>query len=110
VAYRARGHNFYFEDGTEIHNRLYYNLAINSLAVSDMYYTDLAVASFLVRNPANEFVGNRAAGSDFYGLWLDFPSRVTGASAQSDICPDGIPLGLISGNVIHSNKMIGMRI
>lgn len=110
VAFRARGHNFYLEDGTEIYNKIKNNLAINSLAVSNLYYTDMAVSSFLIKNPTNDVVGNRAAGSDFYGLWLDFSTKVEGASAKKDICPDGLPLGDVSNNVIHSNKIIGMRI
>lgn len=75
-----------------------------------MLYTDLAPASFMITNPTNEVVGNRAAGSDFYGIWYDLAAKVTGSTAQNDICPEGFPLGTVSGNVVHSNKYIGMRI
>lgn len=69
VGYRVRGHNFFVEDGIETHNTLRYNLAIGSLVASNMLQTDTSVASFWVTNPSNNFYGNHAAGSDFYGIW-----------------------------------------
>lgn len=64
----------------------------------------------MITNPSNDLIGNRAAGSDFYGIWYDLPDKVKGSTAQSDICPEGLPLGAVSHNVIHSSKYIGMRI
>jgi hypothetical protein len=69
VGYRVRGHNFFVEDGIETHNVIRNNLAIGSLVASNMLQTDTSVASFWVTNPTNNFYGNRAAGSDFYGIW-----------------------------------------
>ena len=69
VGYRVKGHNFFVEDGIETHNTIRYNLAISSLAASNMLQTDTSVASFWITNPTNDFYGNHAAGGDFYGIW-----------------------------------------
>ncbi len=71
VGYKVHGHNYFVEDGIETHNVIRYNLAISSRAVTNMLQTDTSVASFWVTNPTNDFYGNRAAGSDFYGIWYE---------------------------------------
>jgi len=69
VGYRVRGHNFFVEDGIETHNLIKHNLAIGSIAATNMLQTDTSVASFWITNPSNDVVDNHAAGSDFYGIW-----------------------------------------
>lgn len=46
-----------------------HNLAISSIAATNMMQTDTSVASFWITNPTNDVVDNHAAGSDFYGIW-----------------------------------------
>jgi hypothetical protein len=110
VGYRVSGHNFFVEDGIETHNTIRNNLAIGSLAVTNMLQTDTSVASFWVTNPSNDFYGNHAAGSDFYGIWYEIKPNPDGPSATSDVCPIGNPLGSVHDNVAHSNVRFGFRI
>ena len=69
VGYRVKGHNYFVEDGIETNNIIRHNLAISSLTVTNMLQSDITVASYWVTNPSNDFYGNVAAGSDFYGIW-----------------------------------------
>lgn len=110
VGYRVRGHNYFIEDGIETHNTIRNNLAISSLAVTNMLQTDTSVASFWITNPTNDFYGNRAAGGDFYGFWYEIKSNPDGPSATNDVCPPGNPLGYVANNVAHSNIRFGLRI
>ena len=86
------------------------NLAIGSLAVTNMLQTDTSVASFWITNPTNDFYGNRAAGGDFYGIWYEIKMNPDGPSATMDVCPMGNPLGYVANNVAHSNIRFGLRI
>jgi hypothetical protein len=110
VGYRVRGHNFFIEDGIETHNTIRNNLAISSLAVTNMLQTDTSVASFWITNPTNNFYGNHAAGGDFYGIWYEIKANPDGPSATNDVCPPGNPLGYVANNVAHSNIRFGLRI
>ena len=72
--------------------------------------TDVSPAAFMISNPYNDIIGNRAAGSDFYGFWFSSEKILTGPTAVSDICPQGYQLGSISDNTVHSSTWYGMRI
>jgi len=85
-------------------------LVIGSLAVTNMLQTDTSVASFWITNPTNDFYGNRAAGSDFYGIWYEIKPNPDGPSATMDVCPNGNPLGYVTNNIAHSNTRFGLRI
>ena len=50
-------------------------------------------ASFWITNPDNNYIGNRAAGSDHCNFWMKLDAHPTGASATDSICPTGVPLG-----------------
>jgi hypothetical protein len=110
VGYRVKGHNVFVEDGIETHNLIKHNLVISSLQTTRMLQTDTSVASFWVTNPTNDFIGNVAAGSDFYGIWYELKEHPDGPSATNDVCPMGNPLGTVSNNIAHSNLRFGLRI
>lgn len=110
VGYNVKGHNYFVEDGIETHNTIRNNLAISSVQTTRMLQTDTSTASFWITNPTNDVTGNHAAGGDFYGLWYEIKEHPDGPSATMDICPQGNPLGTVSGNVAHSNKRFGLRI
>jgi hypothetical protein len=110
VGHLVSGHNFFVEDGIETKNVIRYNLAISSLQTTKMLQTDTSVASFWVTNPTNDFYGNNAAGSDFYGIWYEIKANPDGPSATNDVCPIGNPLGNVYNNTAHSNKRFGLRI
>ena len=93
VGYRAKGHNFFIEDGVETQNVLEHNLVISSLQTFNMMQTDISVASYWITNPTNHLRFNRAAGGDFYGFWYEIKAHPDGPSATVDICPIGNPLG-----------------
>jgi hypothetical protein len=110
VGYWVKGHNIFLEDGIEQYNVIQYNLMISSLQVFNMLQTDISVASYWITNPLNTVRYNHAAGSDFYGLWYEIKPHPDGASATTDICPTGLPLGESHDNVAHSNDRFGLRI
>ena len=110
VGYKVSGHNFFVQDGIETHNIIRNNLAISSLAVTNMLQTDTSVASFWITNPTNDFYGNRAAGGDFYGIWYEIKPNPDGPSATMDVCPTGNPLGYVTNNIAHSNTRFGLRV
>jgi hypothetical protein len=110
VGHRVKGHNFFVEDGIETHNVIRNNLAVSSIQTTRMLQTDTSVASFWVTNPTNDFYGNHAAGSDFYGIWYEIKENPDGPSATMDVCPVGNPLGTVTNNVAHSNLRFGLRI
>ena len=110
VGYNVKGHNYFVEDGIETHNVIRNNLAISSVQTTRMLQTDTSTASFWITNPTNDVTGNHAAGGDFYGMWYELKEHPDGPSATMDVCPQGNPLGTVSGNVAHSNKRFGLRI
>jgi len=110
VGFLVKGHNFFVEDGIETKNVIRYNLAISSLQCTNMLQTDTSVASFWITNPTNDFYGNNAAGSDFYGIWYEIKANPDGPSATNDVCPIGNPLGSVYNNTAHSNLFFGLRI
>ena len=75
-----------------------------------MQETDITTASYWVTNPMNYVSNNNAAGSEWYGFWYQIKPHPDGPSAATDVCPPGIPIGLFSTNVAHSNGKFGLRI
>lgn len=75
-----------------------------------MLQTDTSTASFWITNPTNDFIGNVAAGGDFYGIWYEIKEHPDGPSATMDVCPMGNPLGTVTNNIAHSNIRFGLRI
>lgn len=63
VAYNVMGHNFFLQEGSEINNRFYDNLAVATAASYSLLNTDQTPASFWVTHPNNYFRGNHAAGA-----------------------------------------------
>lgn len=115
VAYRSYGHLVFLEDGVETGNRLTNNLAMRALAPPEarrLLTSDASPACFWVTNPANDLVGNVAAGSDGEGFWLAFPKGATGHSAAraeyAKIAPRKGKLGLFDLNRAHSNAANGL--
>lgn len=110
VSYNTIGHCYFLEDGAETGNRFETNLAVwtrKPKTGEEVIPTDNQAASFWITNPANDFVGNVAAGSENTGIWVALPQHPTGASrnAQNDanVWPRHTALGEFRGNVAHSN-------
>ena len=81
-----------------------------TIASHTMLQSDTSAASYWITNPTNIVRRNHAAGSDFYGFWYEIKEHPDGPSATSDICPEGMPVGISADNVAHSNKRFGLRI
>ena len=107
VGYRVKGHNIYFETGTESNNNIKSNLIISSLRADGMLQSDFTVSSIWVTNPGNNIEDNHLAGGDYYGIFYNLQDKTAGVS---DICPSGTPLGRSNGNYIHSFAQQGLRI
>ncbi|MEM9146834.1 MAG: G8 domain-containing protein [Pseudomonadota bacterium] len=116
VAYDTLGHAYFLEDGSEFGNRFEGNLgfltraatAETALLGSDATH----VATFWITNPANDFIGNVAAGSEHSGFWFAPGPSVTGVSAEmaayADLVPATAALGRFEGNVGHSNAFANL--
>ena len=110
VYYRCKGHNVFLEDGTENYNLISNNLVISTRSAFSNDITERIPASFFITNPNNQWVNNRAAGSDGYGFWIYLTPKPTGASFGNSICPAGEILGEFDGNQAHSNNHTGLYI
>lgn len=67
-------------------------------------------STYLIRHPSNVFRGNRAAGSEAYGIQFLLEDSTGGMDAASEICPNGNVLGELTNIVAHSNQKTGLRI
>lgn len=110
VGYFVKGHNIFLEDGIETNNVIQDNLMMVTIASHTMLQSDTSAASYWITHPTNIVRRNHAAGSDFYGFWYEIKEHPDGPSATSDICPEGMPVGISADNVAHSNKRFGLRI
>lgn len=110
VAYNVMGHTFFIEDGVEIYNTISHNIGILTRASSSLMNADMNPATFWITNPSNYIFGNHAAGSEFYGMWMDIPPAPTGMNLGVKLCPMNLPLGSFRDNVSHSNGKYGIRL
>jgi len=90
VVYSHMGHGFFIEDGTEHGNLFQDNLGLLTMVSMSMQFTDMAPATFWMKNPQNNFIGNHAAGSCSKGMWWDSQFRE-------------LMLGEVRDNVMHTN-------
>ena len=129
VCYNHFGHGYFLEDGNETYNKFYYNVGMLSkrvpldrtLLISDHRSTQRtrfdSPATFWISNPKNEFVGNRAAGSQGSGFWNAFVQflkcettgkkmcRVVNASKDANVRPARERTLRFDGNVAHSTNV-----
>jgi cell migration-inducing and hyaluronan-binding protein len=117
VAYDALGHCYFMEDGAETGNVLTGNLGILTRIPEEgdrLLPSDDRPATFWVTNPANDLVGNVAAGSEGMGFWLAFPEHPTGLSrspeSDASVWPRRTFLGAFRDNVAHSNTLTGLHV
>eukprot|EP00935_MAST-01C_sp_MAST-1C-sp1_P000124 g124.t1 len=110
VAFDVLGHTFFMEDGIETKNTLHHNLGLVTRSAASLLNSDATPATFWITNPDNFFTNNAAAGSDRYGFWFDLPKHPGGASATTEVCPRGTPLGRFDRNRAHSNGRYGLRL
>ncbi|KAJ9465077.1 hypothetical protein DIPPA_26072 [Diplonema papillatum] len=102
VAFNALGHMFFVEDGVERYNTFTKNLGIAAKPTGGQLSHDVFTSVFWLANPQNNFIDNAAAGSTHMGFWVSPPRKPRRASADQLLCPNMVPLGLITGNTAHS--------
>jgi cell migration-inducing and hyaluronan-binding protein len=113
VCYDHLGHGYFLEDGAESRNRLERNLGLVTRippASQRLLPSDATPATFWITNPDNDFVGNRAAGSQGHGFWYALPESPTGLSTGAPDRPTRTPLGLFRDNTAHSNLQDGLHV
>jgi hypothetical protein len=110
VGYNVHGHNYFVEDGVEQNNVIEDNLGISTKQIWTLIKTDVTAATFWITNPNNIVRRNRAGGSDWYGFWYELLVDFRGPSYVSNICPEGIKLGVFDQNYAHSNARFGFRL
>ena len=109
VAYSIKGHAIFLNDGSEINNVIGYNLVVNTVLSWSLLNTDSVPSCFWIRNPKNSISGNRAAGSDGYGFWLNLPDHPTGVLYDPNKCPSGQVLGAFNDNGAHTCTKGGLQ-
>ena len=109
VYYRHLGHGIFWEDSIESNNIVENCLVMRTMKSTSLLVSDLSPAAMWITRPNNYVRNNAVCGSDAIGYWYDFPSRPTGPSAVTGICPLNEPLGIFENNVSHTNG-IGIRI
>jgi len=110
VAFDVLGHTLFIEDAAETKNYIAGNLIMMTKRSMSLLNTDQTPACFWITNPDNQFINNRAAGSDRYGFWFDLQNNPTGPSADPNYCPINDKLGEFRGNHAHSMGRYGLRI
>ena len=104
------GHTIFVEDGAETNNYIAYNVVAGTRRSFSLLNTDTTPGCFWVTHPDNIFVGNRAAGSEDYGFWMDYQETAIGPSFDTSIRPMYSKLGEFRNNVAHSVGKYGLRI
>jgi len=110
VCYDHVGHGFFFEEGSEVGNRLLGNLGILTRRPrNDQMVTqaDELASTFWVTNPDNLVRGNVAAGSEAFGIWYALPPEPTGFTAGTPHRPSKTPIWEFKNNTTHSNRRTG---
>lgn len=110
VAYSVKGHTIFIEDAVERFNHIEKNLVMKTKRSWSLLNTDQTPACFWITNPNNDFIDNRAAGSDRYGFWYDLQTHGIGPSADESVCPENEKVGVFKGNQAHSMGRYGLRI
>ncbi|EFC45237.1 hypothetical protein NAEGRDRAFT_66848 [Naegleria gruberi] len=118
VCYRAYGHMYFLEDGSEYGNQFISNLGIDPIPISKenskrLIPSDTSVSVFWITNPNNTFIGNHAVGGRF-PFWFSLPSFPTGLSAlrypAGSVNPRTAPTKPFEYNVAHSSNGNGLHI
>jgi cell migration-inducing and hyaluronan-binding protein len=107
VADETLGHGFFLEDGVEQHNVLSDNLVMGVRTVPGgkaIRKSDAIPSEFWISNPANDLIGNSAAGGKGAGIWYDFnyDSDNTNRSRAVDLA-----FGRNENNTAHSHTFAG---
>lgn len=110
VAYNIMGHTYFIEDGIETQNTFINNLGVNTRASFSLLNLDQTPATFWITNPTNNLLNNHAAGSDAYGYWYSMTTHPTGPSADDNVWPEFMPMGVFQDNTAHSVARYGLRI
>jgi hypothetical protein len=118
VVYSSMGHAIFLEDGVEQFHEINHNLVLstirpdpgNELLISDNQLEELqnrSPSSFWITNPANEFIGNVAGGTEGTGFWFALAREPMGESAMEPFFNGrnavDTDLGAFQGNVCHSS-------
>ncbi|EFC48803.1 hypothetical protein NAEGRDRAFT_46431 [Naegleria gruberi] len=112
VCYRAFGHMYFLEDGSEVGNEFNNNLGVDPIPISrenprQIILSDSDVSVFWITNPNNTFIGNHAVGGRF-PFWFTMPTFPTGLSANryaaGSINPRTAPPKPFENNVGHSSS------
>lgn len=103
VADETFGHGFFLEDGVEQRNVLTNNLVMGVRYVPNgkaIRKSDAIPSEFWISNPANDLVGNSAAGGQGAGIWYDFNFNSDNTNINEAI---HLPLGRNENNTAHSH-------
>lgn len=124
VGYRSIGHGFFLEDGTEVHNVLDHNLAVQALAIKTLPGQVLPFdkndgAGFWWANSLNTFTRNVACENERYGYRFEATPTRQVDLAMNVLQPDGtrrkvdirtLPFVRFEDNECHSDGLYGFNL
>jgi hypothetical protein len=120
TCYNFKGHGYFLEDGTEVRNKLYKNLAIYAkgpdssrllLASDDVNNSEgqgrfPSVSAFWISHPFNYVADNVAAGSVGTGFWMSFETEIHGADGTTVVARPLYSRTLVfDRNIAHGNEV-----
>jgi len=109
VADETLGHGFFLEDGVEKGNTFSENLVMGVRPVPNgkaIRKSDAIPSEFWISNPANDLIGNSAAGGTGAGIWYDFNYNSDNTNIHQAI---HLPFGRNENNTAHSHRFTGQR-
>lgn len=110
IAFRTAGHCYMTEDGVEKNNVFENNVGIATRNAIKLItgQSDDTPATFWMASPANDMVGNIAAGGPRFGFWYESMDEVVGLSkrvnlpAARNVDPSRTNFGRFQRNSAHS--------
>jgi hypothetical protein len=106
-----KGHAFFLEDGSEMHNTITGCVAMKvrtPAAVDRIKVHDTFASGFWITNPVNAISKNSASDCDGRGFWNSFANVCFGLSRHANVAPGQTVVLLHEDNVGHGNHDQGI--
>jgi len=110
VGFKAIGHGFFLEAGTEFDNVFERNIGIITLR-GNLISSDHQASVFWTMNPRNSFKNNVAVDGFYYGFHFSIPNMlVNDPNSEDEVNLRSLPNLEFDNNVAYNNKHVGFVI
>ena len=110
VGYKAIGHGYFLEDGTEFENVFENNIGIITYS-GDLIESDKGTAIFWITNPMNSYQGNVAVDGKYWGFIISIPNEEVYVPTYDHISNlKSLPSLKFDDNVVYNNRFGAMKI